>query len=103
MMRNNIYKEIYKIENDLLLLLQDKELFKELVNSNENHDELSNSSKVVKLFNFPAISSKRFKFITLASFFNYLENISNSFYERRHENIRRFLFILLMKVSLWLN
>ena len=40
MMRNNIYKEIYKIENDLLLLLQDKELFKELVNSNKNHDEL---------------------------------------------------------------
>ena len=40
MTRINIYKEIYKIENDLLLLLQDKELFKELVNSNKNHDEL---------------------------------------------------------------
>ena len=39
-MRNNIYKEILKIENDFLLLFQDKELFKELVNSNKNHDEL---------------------------------------------------------------
>ena len=36
MTRINIYKEIYKIGNDLLLLFQDKEL----VNSNENHDEL---------------------------------------------------------------
>ena len=31
----NKNKEILKIENDFLLLLQDKELFKELVNSNK--------------------------------------------------------------------
>ena len=53
----NKNKEIYRIENDFLLLLQDKELFKKLVNSNENHDELYTwlyklSDRILKSYNY---------------------------------------------------